>query len=85
MFVEKDNALQASLRFENFKDAFNFMIEVAAAAEELNHHPDWSNSYSRVNINLTTHDAGNKITQKDWLLAKKIELIAKSFDYEISG
>ena len=81
MFQEKENALAASLEFKDFKDAFNFMIEVAAAAEEMNHHPNWSNVYNKVEIQLTTHDAGNVITEKDWKLAKKIEEIAKTFSF----
>jgi 4a-hydroxytetrahydrobiopterin dehydratase len=51
------------------------MTEVAFAAEKLNHHPNWSNVYNRVIIELTTHDAGNTITDKDRQLAKAIEAI----------
>ncbi|MCL4107215.1 UNVERIFIED_CONTAM: hypothetical protein GTU68_033030 [Idotea baltica] len=49
------------------------MAEVALHVESMNHHPEWDNVYNKVNISLTTHDAGNKITEKDRKLAKKIE------------
>jgi 4a-hydroxytetrahydrobiopterin dehydratase len=51
------------------------MTKVAFAAEKLNHHPNWSNVYNQVDIVLTTHDAGNTVTEKDWQLAKKIDEI----------
>ncbi|MDB4439014.1 4a-hydroxytetrahydrobiopterin dehydratase [bacterium] len=73
MWTEKDNALHASLKFNNFIEAFGFMTSVAIIAEKMNHHPEWSNVYNTVNIKLTTHDAGNTITDKDTALAKAIE------------
>ncbi len=75
MWNEKDNALHAELKFENFKKAFAFMTEVAFIAEGLNHHPEWSNVYNRVNIKLTTHDAGNTVTEKDREMAEQIATI----------
>ncbi len=69
---EIDNALIADLEFKDFVDAFTFMTEVAALAEEHQHHPEWSNVYNRVSIRLTTHDAGNTLTDKDRLLAEAI-------------
>jgi 4a-hydroxytetrahydrobiopterin dehydratase len=51
------------------------MTKVAFAAEKLSHHPNWSNVYNQVDIVLTTHDAGNTVTEKDWQLAKKIDEI----------
>jgi 4a-hydroxytetrahydrobiopterin dehydratase len=75
MFETKENKLTASFKFNNFTQAFAFMTEVAFAAEKLNHHPNWSNVYNRVIIELTTHDAGNTITDKDRQLAKAIEAI----------
>jgi len=73
MWIEKDNALHASLKFNDFIEAFGFMTSVAIIAEKMNHHPEWSNVYNTVNIKLTTHDAGNTITDKDTALAKAIE------------
>jgi len=77
MWTEKDNALHASLKFKNFIEAFGFMTSVAIVAEKMNHHPEWSNVYNTVNIKLTTHDAGNTITEKDRALAKAIEDLHK--------
>ncbi|TXF90556.1 pterin-4-alpha-carbinolamine dehydratase [Neolewinella aurantiaca] len=74
-FTEKDNALRAEFKFEDFTQAFAFMTEVAFAAEAANHHPNWSNVYNTVSVNLTTHDAGNTVTQKDHDLASAIAKI----------
>lgn len=73
MFKEYDNALVAELSFRDFATAFAFMTLVAELAETQQHHPDWSNSYNKVSIRLTTHDAGNTVTKKDRALAKAIE------------
>ena len=75
MWQETNNQLKRSFKFKNFIDAFAFMTKVAFAAEQLNHHPNWSNVYNQVDIVLTTHDAGNTVTEKDWQLAKKIDEI----------
>ncbi|MFT7218600.1 MAG: 4a-hydroxytetrahydrobiopterin dehydratase [Candidatus Azotimanducaceae bacterium] len=72
MWTEKNDALVTELMFDNFVDAFQFMTEVAEVAESQNHHPEWSNVYNRVSIRLTTHDAGNLITQKDRALSDAI-------------
>ena len=72
MFKEIDNALVAELVFADFREAFAFMTEVAALAEARQHHPDWSNVYNRVAIRLSTHDAGNRVTEKDRELASAI-------------
>ncbi len=62
--------------FRDFSEAFAFMTIVALIAEKENHHPDWSNVYNRVTIKLSTHDAGNTITEKDRKLAAAIDKIA---------
>lgn len=62
--------------FRDFSEAFAFMTRVALIAEKENHHPDWSNVYNRVTIKLSTHDAGNTITEKDRKLAAAIDKIA---------
>ena len=64
--------LQKSLRFDDFIDAFGFMTRVAIHAEKLDHHPEWSNVYATVVVNLTTHEAGG-ITELDFKLANTIE------------
>lgn len=78
MFREEENRLKAKFKFEDFITAFSFMTEVAFWAEKQAHHPNWTNVYNTVEIELTTHDAGNVVTQKDHKLAKKItQLYAK--------
>jgi 4a-hydroxytetrahydrobiopterin dehydratase len=74
-FTEKDNTLKAEFKFKDFRQAFAFMTEVAFAAEAANHHPEWSNVYNTVVVKLTTHDAGNTVTQKDHDLAFSISKI----------
>jgi len=73
MWEEKDNKLVRRFTFEDFTQAFAFMTKVAIHAEKMDHHPNWSNVWNTVNIELTTHDAGNTITQKDRDLAAKID------------
>ncbi|MDE0723898.1 MAG: 4a-hydroxytetrahydrobiopterin dehydratase [Alphaproteobacteria bacterium] len=71
-WIYKDNAFYGAFKFKNFVEAFGFMAQVAIVAEKLNHHPEWDNVYNRVNIKLTTHDAGNQISELDIKLAKRI-------------
>lgn len=66
--------LTRSLKFKDFSEAFGFMARVALLAEKAGHHPDWSNSYNKVEITLSTHDAGG-LTQKDVDLAEKISAL----------
>jgi 4a-hydroxytetrahydrobiopterin dehydratase len=73
MWTESNNKLSQTFKFKNFMEAFAFMTEVAFHAEKQSHHPNWSNVYNTVNIDLTTHDAGNTITDKDRKLAKAID------------
>lgn len=67
-----EGQLTKPYQFAGFVQAFGFMTQVALRAEALNHHPDWSNSYNRVSISLTTHDAGG-LTTLDFKLAEHIE------------
>lgn len=80
MWKEQDNKLTATLQFKDFKAAFAFMTEVAFYAEKQNHHPHWSNVYNQVTIDLTTHDAGNVVTAKDWKLAGAIDEVYRKYD-----
>jgi 4a-hydroxytetrahydrobiopterin dehydratase len=73
MWEQKDNQLYRKFVFNNFIDAFAFMTKVAILAEKANHHPTWSNTWNRVEIWLSTHDAGNVVTDKDLDLSKAIE------------
>lgn len=79
MWKEEDNKLKRSLTFKDFKQAMAFMNEVAEVAEEMNHHPWWSNVYNKVDMELYTHDAGNTVTQRDHKLAKRIDAIYDKF------
>ncbi len=80
MWNEKDNKLSATFEFKDFKEAFGFMTEVAFHAEKMDHHPNWSNVYNKVQIDLTTHDAGNTVTEKDRKLSEVISGIFSKFN-----
>jgi 4a-hydroxytetrahydrobiopterin dehydratase len=75
MWIEENNRLKKSFTFSDFQEAFAFMTRVAFLSEAHHHHPNWSNVYNLVEIELTTHDAGNVITEKDRNLAKAIDQI----------
>ncbi|HEY0114929.1 MAG TPA: 4a-hydroxytetrahydrobiopterin dehydratase [Allosphingosinicella sp.] len=71
------DAVARSFRFADFSAAFGFMTRVALAAEQADHHPEWTNVWNRVDILLTTHSAKG-LTQKDLALARRIEALAAS-------
>ncbi len=75
MWKEQNDQLQKTFEFADFTEAFAFMTRVAFLAEKHQHHPDWSNVYNKVTIHLSTHDEGNKVTDKDRKLAKAIDEI----------
>lgn len=68
----ENNGIQKEFVFKNFYEAIGFIVKVGIMSEKMNHHPEWSNVYNKVNIRLTTHDAKG-ITDKDFELARKIE------------
>jgi len=72
------NRLSREFEFRDFVEAFGFMSRVALLAEKADHHPNWSNVYNRVSIELTTHDAGNTVTEKDRDLAQAINALQKA-------
>lgn len=72
-WIERDGALHRSFKFPDFSSAFAFMVRVALLAEKMGHHPTWTNTYDRVEISLSTHDAGNTVTDKDHRLAAAID------------
>jgi len=76
MWIEKDNKLTRTFEFKDFTEAFGFMSKVAIEAEKMNHHPNWSNVYNKVSFELTTHDEGNTVTEKDRKLAEIIDKLA---------
>ncbi len=75
MWKEENSKLVQTFEFKDFQEAFAFMTRVAFLAEAHQHHPNWSNVYNKVQIELTTHDKGNTITEKDRKLAKAIDEI----------
>lgn len=77
MWQEEQNKLYRKFEFKNFSEAFGFMTRVALAAEKIDHHPEWKNVYNTVEIWLSTHDAGDIVTEKDHKLAQKIDGLLK--------
>ena len=73
MWTETDNKLYRKFEFNNFSEAFAFMTRVAIEAEKMNHHPLWTNVWNKVEIWLSTHDAGDVVTEKDRKLAEHID------------
>lgn len=79
MWIEKNDKLTRSFVFSDFTSAMGFVVQVAILAESQQHHPFWSNEFNRVHIELCTHDAGNRVTDKDRKLAAGIDRIFYSF------
>lgn len=73
MWQEINNSLYKKFEFKDFSEAFSFMTRVALAAEKMNHHPKWTNEYNKIEIWLSSHDAGNIITDKDKKLSEAID------------
>lgn len=73
---EKNNRLTKTFEFEDFAEAFGFMTKVALVAEKMNHHPTWTNTWNKVSFELSTHDAGDIVTDKDKKLAEAIDKLA---------
>ena len=71
---ENESRIIKNITFKNFKEAIATMVKIGEVAEELGHHPDWYNSYNKLNIKLSTHDVGG-LTLKDFELAQRIEEI----------
>ena len=75
--VEGREAITRTYRFKDFPQAFGWMAHMAIVAEKMNHHPEWFNVYNRVEIELTTHDAGG-ISERDFALAKGIDRLLQA-------
>jgi len=69
----KDDKLLMDIKLKDFSEALSFLVKVGIEAEKLNHHPEIHNIYNKVTLKLTTHDAGNRVTEKDIVLARAIE------------
>jgi 4a-hydroxytetrahydrobiopterin dehydratase len=79
MHVQREEAIVFRLKFKKYLDAVEFLRRVAEAAERLNHHPDVELRCVNLTLRLTTHDAGNKVTEKDLRLAEEIQKIVEEF------
>jgi 4a-hydroxytetrahydrobiopterin dehydratase len=77
-WIEENNSLKKTFVFKDFTAAFGFMTQVAIIAEKMNHHPTWTNTWNTVQFELSTHDAGNTVTEKDRTLAKAIDQVAQA-------
>jgi 4a-hydroxytetrahydrobiopterin dehydratase len=75
MWHERDQKLIREFRFKDFNEAFTFMTCVALLAEKMGHHPTFYNTYNFVRIELSTHDDGDRITEKDQALARAIDRV----------
>lgn len=75
MWTEANNKMYQKFEFKDFTEAFGFISKVALITEKMDHHATITNTYNLVELWLTTHDKGNTITQKDRLLAVKIDAI----------
>jgi 4a-hydroxytetrahydrobiopterin dehydratase len=75
MWKEQNNSLHKKFEFKDFSEAFAFMTRVALAAEKMDHHPKWTNVYNTVEVWLSTHDAGDIVTEKDRKLSKMIDTL----------
>jgi 4a-hydroxytetrahydrobiopterin dehydratase len=73
MWIEENNKLVKHFSFKDFISAFSFLSKVALISEKLDHHPEIINVYNKVTIKLSTHDMGNKVSKKDYDLAKAID------------
>ena len=80
MWTEQDNKLYSKFQFKDFSEAFAFMTRVALAAEKMDHHPLWTNVWNTVEIWLSTHSAGDVVTDKDHKLAAAIDLKSDFYD-----
>lgn len=76
------NAIKRDFKFKSFVEAFSFMTAIALEAEKMNHHPDWSNSFNKVSIALTTHEASG-LTQRDFNLASTIDRIFNNSQHKV--
>ncbi|HZW64624.1 MAG TPA: 4a-hydroxytetrahydrobiopterin dehydratase [Hanamia sp.] len=75
MWKEENNKLHKQFEFKDFSEAFAFMTRVALAAEKMDHHPKWTNEYNKLDIWLSSHDAGDIVTDKDKKLSEIIDKI----------
>ena len=73
---EENNRLKKTFTFKDFSEAFAFMTRVALIAEKMDHHPTWTNTWNKVSIELSTHDAGDVVTDLDRKLSQAIDKLS---------
>jgi 4a-hydroxytetrahydrobiopterin dehydratase len=73
-----ENKIRREIKFKDFSEAFGAMTRIAMEAERLDHHPEWSNVYNRLTIELITHDAGPALSEKDFILAGRIDALVNN-------
>ncbi len=78
-WTNNENSLEKTYRFDTFESAMEFMQQAALIISEADHHPTWTNTYNHILVSLSTHDAGNKVTDKDWTLAHALDALYQSF------
>lgn len=78
-WTNNENSLEKTYRFDTFESAMDFMQQAALIISETDHHPTWTNTYNQIHVSLSTHDAGNKVTDKDWTLAHALDTLYQSF------
>jgi 4a-hydroxytetrahydrobiopterin dehydratase len=76
---ESNQALDKTYIFNNFEDVIRFMVLATPHISEQNHHPTWTNTYNQLHVRLTTHDAGNQVTEKDKELASLLDSLYHRF------
>ena len=76
-WTNEQNRLKKTFKFKDFTNAFAFMTKVAIVAEKMNHHPTWTNTWNTVSFELSTHDAGDIVTDRDRRLAQAIDEVEK--------
>jgi 4a-hydroxytetrahydrobiopterin dehydratase len=74
-WIETNHELRKTFVFKTFQEAMEWMAKASVIVEKLNHHPTWTNEYNKVHVCLTTHDAGNTVTEKDRELARSMDFM----------
>ena len=72
-WIFENDCLKGNFEFSNFRDAMSFLVRISFEADQRDHHPEIFNCYNRVSLSLNTHDAGGKVTEKDFSLASAID------------
>ncbi len=80
---QNNDSLEKTFVLDSFEDVMRFMVLATPHISEKNHHPTWTNTYNQLQVKLTTHDAGNQVTEKDWELARFLDTLYETFAAEL--